>query len=267
MAERGKGRKCADCANWKVKDSHCTYYDSIVKGIIFKTDPACDDFYPKGKEKPKLHKASGHADQGHYEAIYNKEKPVFLVLSKDTFKIYEEVTVEAESFLPKEYPSEFPYEPYGFYEGSVPSREDLFWIVRDEFDLFLDLESIWKDYLAACVLLSYQQEKLRTVPYPYFVGDNESGKSVALSLLNWLCYRPMMGVTIPSADIYGYLEIIADTAFRKTTAESDIRLLFNHDPNWPLGRNRSGTLELDASAMMRAHTSSRTGRLPRAASS
>ena len=40
----------------------------------------------------------------------------------------------------------------------------------------------------------------------YFVGDNESGKTVALSLLNWLCYRPMLGVTIPSADIYGYLD-------------------------------------------------------------
>ncbi|MGD6934287.1 MAG: hypothetical protein ACQCN5_08785, partial [Candidatus Bathyarchaeia archaeon] len=90
--------------------------------------------------------------------------------------------------------------------GAVPSREELFWKVRDEFDLFLDVESIWKDYLAACVLLSYQQEKLRTVPYVYFVGDNESGKTVALNLLNWLCYRPMLGVTIPSADTYGYLD-------------------------------------------------------------
>jgi hypothetical protein len=25
MAERGKGKKCSDCANWKVKDSQCTY--------------------------------------------------------------------------------------------------------------------------------------------------------------------------------------------------------------------------------------------------
>jgi hypothetical protein len=38
------------------------------------------------------------------------------------------------------------------------------------------------------------------------VGDNESGKTVALNLLNWLCYRPMLGVTIPSADTYGYLD-------------------------------------------------------------
>ena len=206
MSERGKGKKCGDCANWKVKDSHCTYYDDIVKGTIVKSDPACDDFYPKGKEKPKLHKSCGYAEQGYYEAIYNKGKPAFLTLKGGEFRVYEEVTAEGESFLPKEYPDEFPYEPYGNYEGTVASREELFWNVREEFDLFLDVESIWKDYLAACVLLSYQQEKLRTVPYVYFVGDNESGKTVALNLLNWLCYRPMLGVTIPSADTYGYLD-------------------------------------------------------------
>ena len=206
MAERGKGKKCGDCANWKVKASHCTYYDDIVKGVITKKDSACDDFYPKGKEKPKLHKVSGVAEQGYYEAIYHKGKPAFLTLTKDEFRLCEEVTVENETFLPKEYPNEFPYEPYGYYEDVLPSREELFWNVRDEFDLFLDLESSWKDYLAACVLLSYQQEKTRTVPYVYFVGDNESGKTVALSLLNWLCYRPMLGVTIPSADTYGYLD-------------------------------------------------------------
>lgn len=206
MAVRGKGKKCIDCEYWKVKDSPCTYYDDIVKGVVLKTDSACSDFCPKGKEKLKLHKSSGFAEQGRFEAIYHNGKPAFLTLNKDFFKVCEEVTAEGKTFLPKEYPSEFPYEPYGFFEGSVPNREELFWKVRDEFDLFLDVESIWKDYLAACVLLSYQQEKIRTVPYPYFVGDNESGKTVALNLLNWLCYRPLMGVTIPPADIYGYLD-------------------------------------------------------------
>ena len=206
MAERGKGKKCADCANWKVKDSQCTYYDDIVHGIIQKTDDACNDFYPKENQKSKLHKSSGIAEQGYFESIYHKQKPAFLTLNKDQFRVYPEVTAEDEIFQPREHPSEFPYEAYGFFQGAPLDSEDLFWKVRDEFNLFLDVESIWKDYLAACVLLSYQQEKLRTVPYPYFVGDNESGKTVALSLLNWLCYRPMLGVTIPSADTYGYLD-------------------------------------------------------------
>jgi hypothetical protein len=205
MTERG--RTCGECANWKVSGSPCTYYDAIRRGVLFKTDRACADFEPsKTKQKPKPHKICGIADQGYYEAIYHKGKPAFLVLIKDIFNVYEFLTLEDEVFLPKEHPNEFPYEPYGYYEDALPNREELFWKVRDEFDLFLDLEPIWKDYLAACVLLSYQQEKLRTVPYVYFVGDNESGKTVALNLLNWLCYRPMLGVTIPSADIYGYLD-------------------------------------------------------------
>ena len=186
MAERGKGKKSSDCANWK--DSHINlhlYYD-IMKGTIYNTDPACSDFYPKGKEKPKLHKASGYAEQGHFEAIYHNAKPAFLTINNDSFKVCEEISVEGETFLAKEYPNEFPYQPYGFIEGAVLNREDLFWKVREEFNLILDLEAIWKDYLAACVLLSYQQEKTRTVPYVYFVGDNESGKTVALSLLNGL---------------------------------------------------------------------------------
>jgi len=206
MGDRGKGKKWGGCANWKVKDSPCTYQDDIRKGVILKTDAACDDFYPKGKEKPKLHKAGGYAEQGYYEAIYAKGKPAFLTFKDGTFRLCEEVTVEEDAFLPKEYPNEFPYEPYSYFEGTLPTSEELYWKVREEFDLFLELESTWKNYLAACVLLSYQQEKLRTVPYIYFVGDNESGKTVALNLLNWLCYRPMLGVTIPSADVYGYLD-------------------------------------------------------------
>jgi hypothetical protein len=206
MVERGKGKKCADCANWKIVDGPCSYQEEIRKGIIRITDPACEDFYPKGKERPKLHKTSGYSNQGHFEAIYSKGKPAFLTIDKDNFHIYPEVSAETQTFVPKEAPNEFPYEPYGYYEGALPSQEELFWKVRDEFNLFLDVEPIWKDYLAACVLLSYQQEKTRTVPYIYFVGDNESGKTVALNLLNWLCYRPLLGVTIPSADVYGYLD-------------------------------------------------------------
>ena len=60
--------------------------------------------------------------------------------------------------------------------------------------------------LTGCVLLSYHQEKFQTVPYIYVYGDNESGKSTVLQVLKFLCYRPMYGVTVPSADIYGFLE-------------------------------------------------------------
>jgi hypothetical protein len=43
------------------------------------------------------------------------------------------------------------------------------------------------------------------VPYLYLVGDNSSGKSHALQLLAYLCYRPLYATSVPPADIYFYL--------------------------------------------------------------
>ena len=47
------------------------------------------------------------------------------------------------------------------------------------------------------------------------------------------------------ANIAGlFLEQIVRGAFRDTIQEDDVRALFNHDPNFVLGRNVAGTLEL-----------------------
>jgi len=172
-------------------------------------DQACGDFYRKREtkqSKPKpLIKASGIALEGPFEAIFHNGEPRFLVRTDNGFEIKETVTNPSKLVVPLDR-KQFPYEPYGYQPGGIPTREELFWRVRDEFEWFLDCEPEHKDFLAACVLLTYQQEKLRTVPYAYFYGDNESGKTVALSILKMLCYRPLYGVTIPSADLYGYLD-------------------------------------------------------------
>jgi HK97 family phage prohead protease len=47
-----------------------------------------------------------------------------------------------------------------------------------------------------------------------------------------------------SDDLGGFREIIRPGAFKKTIKEADVRALFNHDPNYVLGRTKSGTLEL-----------------------
>jgi len=47
------------------------------------------------------------------------------------------------------------------------------------------------------------------------------------------------------ADIGGWFrESIKPGAFRKTIREADVRALWNHDPNYVLARNKSGTLRL-----------------------
>lgn len=47
-----------------------------------------------------------------------------------------------------------------------------------------------------------------------------------------------------SVPMFGFREKINEGAFTKTIQEADVRALFNHDPNFVLGRNRSNTLEL-----------------------
>jgi HK97 family phage prohead protease len=47
-----------------------------------------------------------------------------------------------------------------------------------------------------------------------------------------------------SEDLGGFREKIKPGAFRKSLKRSDTVMLFNHDPNYPLGRVSAGTLEL-----------------------
>jgi hypothetical protein len=166
------------------------------------------DRLEKGNDEKKPRKKlkdSGLLENGCFEAIYNNGEACFLQLNNGSFSLADTVQVGEDTFNPKEVQN-VPYDPYGYYEGQIPDKEELTQLIRNEFETWIDVEPIWKDVLTACTILTYHQEKLQTVPYLFLYGDNESGKSTVLQVLKNLCYRPMYGVTIPSADLYGYLE-------------------------------------------------------------
>lgn len=48
-----------------------------------------------------------------------------------------------------------------------------------------------------------------------------------------------------SAPMYGMIEIIAPGAFTNALKRSDVRALWNHDPLYVLGRQKSGTLSVE----------------------
>lgn len=50
---------------------------------------------------------------------------------------------------------------------------------------------------------------------------------------------------VRSQNLGGFVEQVAPGTFAKTIQEADIRGLFNHDPNYILGRNKSGTLRME----------------------
>jgi len=199
---------CGDCEKRLTKECpRCEWADHETNLVAcLPTDKACSEFKKKKRErraKPS-HKASGLATEGYFESIYHNNLPVFLVQTPSGLLLMEAVTNFGKTIHPIEH-GEFPYIPYNFTPNHIGTAEDLFWKVRNEFHFFIDVESIWKDYFASCVLLSYQQEKLHTIPYIWIYGDNDAGKSVILDLFNHLAFRPLYGSCLNVADLYGYL--------------------------------------------------------------
>lgn len=74
----------------------------------------------------------------------------------------------------------------------------------------------------------------RTIAAEFRVEGEEAPKIVG--------YAAKFGVE--SEEMWGFREVIARGAFTEALGVSDVRALFNHDPNIILGRSRAGTLTL-----------------------
>jgi hypothetical protein len=173
-----------------------------------------DPTQPTNSERLKpTYRSTGVEGNLVYESIFFKGKPAFLMYStpQDRLTIEHELLIEGKATYPLK--SEmFPYSPYAFDEEMLkatkegnPDPRELYDLVYKEFDTFLDLDARFKTLETVATLETYIQHKLSTTSYLFHYGDNDSGKSRALDIHNYLDYRPLLSSSLPQADVYSYL--------------------------------------------------------------
>ena len=165
------------------------------------------------KEELKLEvtKIKGKIGQNYVESVIVDDKPHFLCNVDDELKLAEKITDGEIVYRPLG-ADECGYFPYKYdktvlnlLKDNPPSKEEILDQIKSIIDDYIDISERDKHLIMGDLLLSYCQEWIDTLHFPFFVGETESGKSTALHLFRWLGYRCLYGEDIPNADIYNFL--------------------------------------------------------------
>ena len=145
-------------------------------------------------------------------AIVN-EKPVFLIIDTDTgkFSVKDSISTPTGSVRPLKkgeagyMPYEFTFEEIeGFNECKISLKE----ILEETYEkvgIYLAVRERDRILVTGDLVMTYCQEWISTVHYPYFVGEYGSGKTSALSLCGVLGYRCLVTGSMTYAGIYNTL--------------------------------------------------------------
>jgi hypothetical protein len=164
------------------------------------------------KIKP-VSKVKGWINNRFVESVFVDGEPAFLVKGKELDKIYceQEIKYSDKTFQSLQ-GHEYGYKPYKFTSEEIDQLNSGI-ISNDE--ILSDVMKMVKWYVAAPprdrvliageILLTYCQEWISTVHFPYFVGETESGKSTVLHLGKHLSYRCVVSEDWPHADVYNFL--------------------------------------------------------------
>ncbi len=163
--------------------------------------------------KPEIPKPKGKIAQFYVESVIIDSKARFLCKDESgILSIKESIELEDKIFRPV-HAEECGYLPYSFtsdeeiqslYCSDITNDQILFEI-KQLVDHFIVAKNEAKTLLQGDCLITYCQEWINTLHYPYSVGETESGKSSILHLAKWLCYRCLYGEDIPNADVYNFL--------------------------------------------------------------
>jgi len=162
-------------------------------------------------KKPVIKKVKGWIDSIYVESIMVDGKPFFLCNVEGNLQIAEKFERDEMVYRPLE-ADECGYLPYDYsklmwniLKNNPPTKEQILDEIKAQIDDFIDISERDKCLILGDLLLSYCQDWIDTLHFPFFVGETESGKSSALHLFRWLGYRCLYGEDIPNADIYNFL--------------------------------------------------------------
>jgi len=167
------------------------------------------------KDIKVIPKVKGYVSKNKYvESVFVDSKPAFLVkdIESEKISVEYEIKISEKTTLRPLYSHECGYIPFSFTSNEIEklnsiciSKERLFGEIMNEVKRYVVVEP--RDHLLICgeILLTYCQEWIDTIHFPFFVGETESGKSSVLHIGKWLNYRCLISEDLPHADIYNFL--------------------------------------------------------------
>ena len=150
------------------------------------------------------------------EAVLIAGQPKFLVTKRDSGSVSTQssISVDGRIIIP---PGRAAYlsKPYSFsseqeiaeYENEANGKTlgDLYTLVKSMSELYIVGDKDHISLLAADIMYTHYQDRLKLTHYPFFVGKPGSGKSNNLTLIEYLGYRTFMSTDMTPANIYQFL--------------------------------------------------------------
>jgi hypothetical protein len=147
------------------------------------------------------------------EAILIGGLPHFLEIVDGHVVIHDEIVLpdmvlkpyDRTMYLNKEYPFSSLEEIEGYIDRAIQVTFDsLYLIVKATWTKYIDADNDHLTICAADTIFSYFQDKLGMTHYLLFVGDNGSGKSNNLKVLQYIGYRALFDTSITAANIHQF---------------------------------------------------------------
>ena len=176
-------------------------------------NPLKDCMPPKKQEKviEKI-KVKGKIGDVFVESIFLDDIPYFLCSKQNDNTLFTMDKIKDGNITYLPLSTLQPYDHYSYTSEEInqfnitkPTKEQLLDSVSKQIDHFIVATPIAKTLTTVDLFLSYCMEHIDTVHFPFYVGENESGKSSCAHAFKNLGYRPLYSLDITTPNIYQFL--------------------------------------------------------------